>query len=60
MSRPSEFILTKKEQAQIKKMYKHETTDARKISEALSLKRHHVMLFLECEGLTRYSAGSYT
>lgn len=58
MSRPTQVMLSKKEQAQVLKAWKT-CKNARTIAETLGLKRRHVMHFVEMSGLTSFSEGSY-
>jgi hypothetical protein len=58
MAKPTQITLSKKEQKDVTKAWKT-CKDARKISEDLHLKRHHVMFFIESQGWSSYSEGSY-
>jgi hypothetical protein len=58
MSRPTTVMLSKKEQSQVLKAWKR-CKNARTIAEDLGLKRHHVMHFVEVQGLTSFSESSY-
>jgi predicted ester cyclase len=58
MARPSHVTLTKKEQAQVLKAWKT-CKNARTIAEQLGFSRHHVMYFVETQGLTSFSESSY-
>jgi hypothetical protein len=59
MAKPVQVTLNKKIQKSVTRMFSKETTNARKIAEELGVPRHQVMLYLEEEGLARYSDGSY-
>lgn len=58
MSKPTSIVLRKMDQRKVTKMWKT-TKNARRIAETLGLPRHHVMYFLESQGLCRFSEGSY-
>lgn len=58
MSRPTQVMLSKKEQAQVLKAWKT-CKNARTIAEQLGFPRHHVMHFVEVQGLTSFSESSY-
>jgi hypothetical protein len=65
MAKPKEVTLNKTVKQQILSLFKGKKTgapveDARKISDMLGVTRHQVMLFLEKEGLKKYSQGSYS
>jgi len=58
MAKLTSVNLSKKEQASILKSWKT-CKNARTISEHLSLPNRQVMFFIESQGLSRYSEGSY-
>lgn len=58
MGRPSQVMLSKKEQSLVLKEWKT-CKNARAIAEKLGFKRHHVMYFIESRGLTTFSESSY-
>ena len=60
MSRPVAVTLSKKDQRSVLSAWKKGTHNARRIAEDLNLKRHWVMFFLESQGLTSFSEGSYS
>jgi hypothetical protein len=58
MSKPTTVKLSKSEQKAVLKSWKKQP-NARAIAEQMHLPRHHVMFFVESQGLARYSEGSY-
>jgi hypothetical protein len=58
MARPKQITLKKREQATVMKMWKQKP-NARFIADSTGLPRHQVMAFLESQGVTTYSEGSY-
>lgn len=58
MARPKQITLKKREQATIMKMWKNKP-NARYIADETGFNRHQVMAFLESQGVTKYSDGSY-
>jgi hypothetical protein len=51
--------LNKKEQKIVLSTFKTRSKSGQKIASMTGLPRHQVMAFLENQGLTRYSEGSY-
>lgn len=59
MSKPTSVTLSKKDQKAVLSAWKKGTHSARKISDDLHTPRHQTMFFLESQGLTSFSEGSY-